>query len=66
MTHIQAMLRNEWIKECTPKPRQQDILDIKDFFQQVWMSYRALNKVTLLFEYFIGWYDNAVENLWTG
>ena len=43
MTHIKTLLDNKWIRECptgvfgapivlVPKPHQEDVVDIKDFF----------------------------------
>ena len=77
MNHVRALLDNTWIRECiagsygvpivlAPKPHQEEITDIKDFVWRMYVSYRALNKVTAPFEYHIGRCDDAIENLGDG
>ena len=49
-----------------PTPHQKDIGNIKYFVWRMCVSYRALNKVTALFEYPIGRCNDAIENLGDG
>ena len=73
MTHIQALLDNNWIEECegpwgslivlAPKPHQEHVTDINDFVWRMCVSYRNLNAVTKPFTYPIPRCDNAISSL---
>jgi hypothetical protein len=72
MAQIEVLLDNGWIDECegawgssivlAAKPHQEHITDIKDFIWRMCVSYRALNQVTLPFEYPIPRCDDAIDN----
>lgn len=73
MTHIDALLKNDWIEECegpwgslivlAPKPHQEHITNIEDFNWRMCVSYRNLNAVTKPFTYPIPRCDNAISSL---
>jgi len=77
LKYIKVLLNNGWIRECNtgpygapivlaPKQHQEDVTDIKDFIWCMCVSYRALNKIIIPFEYPIGRCDGAVKVLGDG
>ena len=73
MKHIKILLHNDWVEQCeggwgsicvlAPKPHQEGIDDIDQFVWRMCVSYRGLNKSTNPFEYPIGRWDSAIEDL---
>jgi hypothetical protein len=68
-----VLLANGWIRKCygpwgslvvlASKPHQEDVEYISDFIWRMYVSYRLLNSgVTLLFEYPIPRYKDAMDN----
>ena len=61
MEQLDALLHNNWIKECggpwgsmvvlAPKPHQEHVEDINEFVWRMCVSYRKLNAITLPFTY---------------
>jgi len=76
MDHINSLLHNEWIRECSsawgalivlaPKLHQEHIKNIKDFIWRMCVSYCKLNVVTLAFEYPIPPCDDAIDDFGDG
>ena len=72
MKQVMVLLDNNWIGECggpwgssivlTAKPHQEHITDIKEFVWRMCVSYRALNQVTLPFEYHIPRCNDAIDD----
>ena len=72
MQQLDILLDNGWIEECegtwgssivlAAKPHQKHITTIDDFVWRMCVSYRALNQVTLPFEYPIPRCDDAIDN----
>jgi hypothetical protein len=72
MAQIVVLLANGWIEECdgawgssvvlAAKPHQESITDIAEFIWRMCVSYRALNQVTMPFEYPIPRCDDAIDN----
>ena len=73
MDHIKVLFDNNWIRECSsgpfgapivlaPKPHQENVDKIEEFVWRMCVSYRALNRITIPFEYPIGRCDDAVED----
>lgn len=68
--NIDALLHNEWIKEClgawgsmivlAQKPHQESIKEIKEFIWRMCVSYRKLNSITEPFQYPIPRCDDSV------
>ncbi len=76
MTHINNLLANGWITECTgpwgsmivlaPKPHQETIVKLDDFVWSMCVSYRKLNSVTCPFEYPIPRCSDAIDDFGDG
>jgi hypothetical protein len=72
MEQICVLLHNKWIRPClgpwgssivfAAKPHQEHVTYIADFIWRMCVSYRALNQVTLPFEYPIRRCDNDIDN----
>ena len=72
MSHIQDLLDNGWITECTgpwgsmivlaAKPHQEPITWVEDFIWRMCISYRKLNSMTRPFEYPIPRCNDAIED----
>ena len=76
MTHLKALLKNDWIERCegpwgssivlAAKPHQEQISNIEDFVWRMCVSYRKLNSITKPFEFPIPRCDDAIAILDTG
>lgn len=77
MQHIKVLLAKTWIRECTgrlfiapvilaSKPYQENVTNIRDFIWRMRVSYWALSKIILPFQYPIGRYDDTIEHLGDG
>ena len=72
MEKIQTIESNKWIRNCkgpwgsmillTPKPYQEEVTNIKDFVQRLYVSYYSLNTVTQSFTFLIPCCADSIEN----